>query len=166
MIRTSPKCCKGSACIFGHCTVNATTETFVCGHWDDQIVLYLHSCMAEQITSGTQHAAARWSPERQSQGISWMPISASLLLGDIPGRSPSMVRKGVNMPLDFSVRVCATLILEAATIFMALVIFAIFWTERILCLTAGSIPQVKEDQPMPEQAMSEYKSQPTKWKAS
>jgi len=53
-----------------------------------------------------------------------------------PGRSPSMVRKGVNIPLDFSVRLCATLILDAATIFMALVIFAIFCTDRIRCLTA------------------------------
>ena len=62
------------------------------------------------------------------------------------------------MPLDFSVRVCATLILEAATIFMALVIFAMFWTERILCLTAGNGPQVRGDQITAEQAISENTS--------
>ncbi len=47
VVLTSPKGCQGSAGIFGHCTVDTTTETLVCGHWDDQIVLNLHSCMAD-----------------------------------------------------------------------------------------------------------------------
>ena len=45
--------------------------------------------------------------------------------------------KGVSRPRDFMVFTCATRIFDAATIFMALVIFAMFCTDRIRCLTAG-----------------------------
>lgn len=44
--------------------------------------------------------------------------------------------KGVSRPRDFMVFTCATRILDAATIFMALVILAMFCTERMRCLTA------------------------------
>ncbi len=44
--------------------------------------------------------------------------------------------KGVSRPRDFMVLTCATRILDAATIFMALVILAMFCTERMRCLTA------------------------------
>ena len=40
------------------------------------------------------------------------------------------------MPRDFMVFTCATRIFDAATIFMALVIFAMFCTDRMRCLTA------------------------------
>ena len=51
------------------------------------------------------------------------------------GVSPSSLTKGRTSPRDSSVAACATRILEAATIFMALVIFWMFWTERMRCLT-------------------------------
>lgn len=53
-----------------------------------------------------------------------------------PGWSPNNDTNGSTSPRDFSVSCCATLILEAATIFMALVIFWMFLTERIRCFTA------------------------------
>ena len=40
------------------------------------------------------------------------------------------------MPRDLMVFTCATRIFDAATIFMALVIFAMFCTDRMRCLTA------------------------------
>jgi hypothetical protein len=41
------------------------------------------------------------------------------------------------MPLLFSTATCAFLILDAATIFMALVILPMFLMARMRCLTAG-----------------------------
>jgi len=43
---------------------------------------------------------------------------------------------GEEMPREFSVAACATRIFEAATIFMADVIFAMFCTDRMRSLTA------------------------------
>lgn len=45
---------------------------------------------------------------------------------------------GADRPRDLNVLACATLILEAATIFMALVIFWMLVTERMRCLTAST----------------------------
>lgn len=50
--------------------------------------------------------------------------------------SPKSLRKVVGMPTDCSWAACALRILEAATIFMAEVIFLMFWTDLILDLTA------------------------------
>ena len=58
-------------------------------------------------------------------------------LRGVPGWSPNRETKGCTRPRDLSVSDCATLIFEAATIFMALVIFWIFLTERIRCFTAA-----------------------------
>lgn len=41
---TTLKGCNGPAGILGDCAVDTPTEPLVCGHWDDQIVLHLHSC--------------------------------------------------------------------------------------------------------------------------
>lgn len=55
-----------------------------------------------------------------------------------PGISPRNRTNGFTIPRDCSVRVLAVLILEAATIFMAEVIFLIFSTDFIRVFTANS----------------------------
>lgn len=55
----------------------------------------------------------------------------------VPGNSPKRRMKGDTMPRDSSTATCALRILDAATIFMALVILAMFLMALILCLTAG-----------------------------
>jgi hypothetical protein len=52
-----------------------------------------------------------------------------------PGKSPNTRRNGSTMPLLFSTAVCALRILDAATIFMALVILPIFLMALMRCLT-------------------------------
>ena len=54
-----------------------------------------------------------------------------------PGRSPSKLTSGSAMPREFSVACCATRIFDAATIFIADVIFAMFCTDLMRSLTAG-----------------------------
>ena len=54
-----------------------------------------------------------------------------------PGRSPSRLTSGSAMPREFSVACCATRIFDAATIFMADVIFAMFCTDLMRSLTAA-----------------------------
>lgn len=54
-----------------------------------------------------------------------------------PGKSPSSLVKGATMPRLFSTAACAFLILDAATIFMALVIFPMFLMALMRCLTAS-----------------------------
>lgn len=56
----------------------------------------------------------------------------------VPGKSPRSLTKGATMPRDCSVAVWARRILEAATIFIAFVIFWMFWTDFIRCLTVRS----------------------------
>lgn len=53
------------------------------------------------------------------------------------GKSPSIFRNGSCIPLHFSVADCALLIFDAATIFIALVIFWMLPTDRIRCFTAN-----------------------------
>lgn len=52
------------------------------------------------------------------------------------GWSPSSLSSGYVIPRDASVAACATRIFDAATIFIADVIFAMFWTDRMRCFTA------------------------------
>jgi hypothetical protein len=59
----------------------------------------------------------------------------------LPGWSPSKPIKGPAMPREFSVACCATRIFDAATIFMADVIFAMFCTDLMRSFTAAQ-PQL------------------------
>jgi len=56
-------------------------------------------------------------------------------LASLPGWSPNRRRKGSQLPLELSTAICAFFILEAATIFMALVIFPMFLMALMRCFT-------------------------------
>lgn len=58
------------------------------------------------------------------------------VLVSVPGWSPSSFSSGYVMPRDASVANWATRIFDAATIFMADVIFWMFCTDRMRCFTA------------------------------
>jgi hypothetical protein len=58
------------------------------------------------------------------------------LAGSAPGASPNSFTNGSGKPRDPSMRICTPRRREAATIFMALVIFAMLPTDFMRCLTA------------------------------
>lgn len=57
-----------------------------------------------------------------------------------PGVSPKSFMKEMGSPLAAACATWARFILDAATIFMALVIFLMFWTDLMRILTTGGAP--------------------------
>ena len=75
-----------------------------------------------------------------------------------PGWSPNRRTNGSTMPRLFSTASCALRILEAATIFMALVILPMFLIARIRCLTAGTHGANTQQQPAEKEAQQHMAS--------
>ena len=71
---TTLKGCNGPASILGDCAVYSSAETLVCGHWDHQIVLHLHSCRelgSLRVAKGDMGWGA-WT--RSPCQTEWMPV--------------------------------------------------------------------------------------------
>lgn len=102
--------------------VDATAQALVRCDGNGYIPLHISSC------------SAQLDEPSSSQSTSELHTQTCAVVA--PGRSPSKVTRGSVMPRDLSVEAWATRIFEAATIFMAFVIFWMFCTDLICCLTA------------------------------